>query len=1477
MQRYHVNYVLLVSLVVGFFVSGGAAYGLWRYQIDRNASRLIAKADTAEASGDLEEAFKSLEQYGQLRPREIEAKIRLGQVSAKVANQDDLKLEPRLKAYGRLAEVVRETDDPKLRRELVDIQLKFGSPDLALINIDQLLDQGHGDAELKSLKAQCLFGTQKQALGEAWSYKLIGYDKAADEFDSAKAEAPDKPLVYAILASYLHESNPELAQRIIEQAVLANPDSPDAYVMQYQYFKGKLQNEEAREALAKAFELDPEDASVLNAKGAEAIADFQLAVADAKGEDAEKLREDAKVHLTEAAKFFAQGMEKYPDRIDFFERAARIETFRENPAKALKIADKGLAAFPLKTKFDRMGLPAAIGLANIKVEVLLAQKDFDGVKKQIASLRDLNNERVNAVADFHEARLAAVNEKWADAAAQLIAVRPKLLGFPELQALAAAIQGFCQGQLGQFDLARDAYKAALDINPDLPQAKQGFEQMSVMTNQPTPDEGSLELDRQIKEMLARPKAQQDWNTLTNQIDAYIDREAANRVVPATWGASRKALLRGQMYAMRAVETNDPAEQKQLFQQARDAIKEAYAIDPNDPTIQIQAIRLLAQEPGSGPAKAIALLDTVIKKNGKDSAQFRALRVELLFALRDEQLPTQLNAATQGMEEFSDGEKAMVWSTVAARFEQLGRYADAQRCLEQAAALAPNSLPMRNALFELALKQNDDPGMRAAQEKILEILKSKTDPGYVLTEVKRRIAGFTAGNVTKEELAEARPMLEAAIKQRKGLSDLHVVQGQLALVLDQNVDAALKSFEKAFELGAANLNAVALQIRLLAERGRLQEARQRMDKIPMINWSAALGTTAADVLAAVGEQDAAFVEAEKVAESKPEDPQVQTWFANIASKAGKTEAAEAAMKKAIALNPEDPDAWTRLVGLYMQAKQPENVERTLREAFLALDDEYLPLLTAKYYELQSRWQEAEDIYLSVHAGQEDEPNVARRLAEFYLQWSSANEANRGKAAVYLNKLLRAANEGKLAENDPNGPWARRQAARLLVQTGDLNDSLKAERLLSVAIEGDAAAAEDQEQLIDLLSARPDPASRQRAIDALRAMKQQRGSLTPERELQVGHLLYELNEWDAAKKQMLDVIGRFPDDDRLQTAYISMLIGQEEFDEAALRITRLSGKEELTGSLNELRLRLASKRGDKAEVRKMLTAMTPDLTRLTQEQLKFIRALAQNADGAGDHEYALKLLQEYARRAPDAALDLARLNALHGNVDEGLATLRTLAPQNMDEVSRIAVEVLRKRRSEAPEKIDEAVGQIVRAALRDDPEAARRLVLEAEMLEVQGKFDESIAAYKKLLARDDVPKLIRATALNNVAYLLALNGKTPEDLELAVNSANEAIELIGPISDVLDTRAVALLKQGNFAAAAADMKVAVKMNPTASKYYHLASALLGAGDNAGALAAWKQAKAREISAESVSPLELSDLEAFTKKIEQVAASGSTAQAR
>ena len=90
-----------------------------------------------------------------------------------------------------------------------------------------------------------------------------------------------------------------------------------------------------------------------------------------------------------------------------------------------------------------------------------------------------------------------------------------------------------------------------------------------------------------------------------------------------------------------------------------------------------------------------------------------------------------------MDDFPDNQEAFVWSPSPPRFEQLGDITQARRALNKPSRCRPNSLPTRNALFDFALKQRDDPGMRDAQEKVLEIVKSKSDPGYVLTEVKRR--------------------------------------------------------------------------------------------------------------------------------------------------------------------------------------------------------------------------------------------------------------------------------------------------------------------------------------------------------------------------------------------------------------------------------------------------------------------------------------------------------------------------------------------------------------------------------------------------------------------------------------------------------------------------------------------------------------------------------------------------------------------
>lgn len=1465
-QRYRVNYRLLVGLIGGGFVTAAACYLLWRFQVDRNATLLLARADAAQASGDDEGAYESLGQYMRLRPDEDEVRVRFGNSAAKLLEHEDIDVRVQSDAYHFLADAVLRTGDLPLRRKLVDFYMSHGAMDRALQPIDELLDDGEQDPKLKVMRAKCLFATQRSSEAASYCNKLIGYNPKTDTFDAAKAEAAEEPEAYSLQAQYLfNNQKPEQAAKVVEQMIAANPESREAYVFQYQLLERMEKPEEALASLDAAYKLEPEDETVLLFKGLEELQAYQAKMSEATADNLTETRQEAEKHLDVAAKYFAEGRKLHADRMPFYEYGARVELARDRTADALAIIDEGLKKFDLKTKLTGAGIPQAIDLANFKIDLFFSKDDADGVRREIKALRDLRNTKVDPVADYHEARIELQDGKWMEAARRLQDVKVRLISYPGLQALAGATQGACYAQLGQFDLALEAYDWALLKNPSLEQAIRGKEEMLRQRDPNARQSDPLQLEQQVGAILALPKEQQNWDDLIAKIDKYVDEQAQRSSANESWLGSRKQLLRAQMFATRAMSADDAATKTELFAQAREAITQAYRLNPKDLTVQSAAPRLLALEPDNGPIRAMELLDAIVKKNG-DSPAFRTLRIDLLAMIRGEDFTNRMYAATEGMDDWTADQQAQVWAAAGNRFEQFGQFQDAQTAIGQAAELAPNLLQHRLSLFDLALKQGDDKAMNAAQEKILEIVKSKSDPNYVVTELKKLMFGYAQGTVTKEQMQQARTLLEQAIKQRPTFSELHLVNGQLWLTLERNQERALASFDKALANGPASLSALNLQIRLLADLGRFPEARKKMDLIPPSGWPTLLDVVGPNVMLRVGETEQAFVEAQKVADARPNDAAIQTWFADVAAQAKKLDVAEAATKKAVELNPSDPDMWSTLLTFYMKQQRGEDVERMLRDAQLALDEEFLPLLMAKQHELFGRWAQAESILLSYYGDNQAAPNVSRRMAEFYILWSTQDPARRRNAAIYINNLLRAGAEGKLPADDQHFAWARRQAARLLSLDEKYQDSLKAEQLLLAAVAGKAATAEDQSLLIEILTRRGDPASRERVVALLKAM-QSAGGLTPQGELQLGQALHDLGDWEGCQKHMQDAIGRHPGDAPLRTSYITWLMQRKEFDRAESWINRLKSVDNVAYLIPELSLRLAAARGEKDKVRAMLTAMTPPLNVMNAAQLKNLRIIALMANEVGDYEYGLKLMREHARRSKDESMELTRMIVLHSDLDDALTTLKGAFPSSIDESLRIAVELLRSRRTEDPKRLDEEIDRFVRMARRDDPESAQRMVLEAEVLEIQERYDDSIAAYRALLARDDVPSLIRATAQNNLAFLLSLK---KADLDEALSMVNDAVNLVGPISDILDTRGLVYLSQGNSAKAIDDLKLSVKVGPTASKYFHLASALLAAGDKKGAVEAWQQAELLDIGPQKVSKLEADKLQDVVKQIEAIRSS-------
>lgn len=1437
------------------------------------------------------EALEYMSRYVVLRPEEVEASRAASRLAQEVLESDTADTEAQRTAFTVLRSQV-ETGDPEVRRTFIDAASPWGvrgATDIAkmvLRQVEALIEGGHADEELYAIQVQMLQTLRDNNAMEKAAREAIGLPSGTDEFTEEDATAPHKPIVYAILAKYLRQERDEeeVANRIIEKMVERNPESAEAHVLAYnskieistteeylakqrekqavlagmtedeaaesvadQLAEAATLREEALESLARAYELDPEDAEVLGAKGGQLLSDYSRALRDGASE------EEAAEYLNEAAEYLKRGADLYPDNIMFIRYAAQVEKSREDYDKALEILQRGLKTFKLPSR-------GGIVLTNQLIEIYLLQNDIDAVQEAVEAMRDFDDGSVKALAEYHAARIELSRQNWTKAAKMLRIAKIRLLGFPAEQALASFFQGVAHEQLGQLDLAAEAYEWAVAKNPGLEPAHRALAGVRLRLAPGGAPEGPAgNLDVQIARELDKPRDEQDWDAIDRAIEEFGQ--------SAGLGEAGIVALRAQTALRRAEAESDADLKEELFVQARNLVKEAFNLDKSNIRVRLLAIRLLQMEPGNGPKKALALLeqmlaDPKIQEQIKYSADFRITKAQLLAAIGDDDLVDQLLAVGTGIEDWPVLARAEVYAALGQYLMQAGALTEARQMLERALEATPNNLITARLLFNAALRQRDPQAIDEAQKRILDIVGSDTAPDYVLAVVRRRLIEFESGEADKEDLKQVSTLLADALKARPNWSELWVAKAQLELSLNEDVDAALRAFDRALEVGRPDPAALRLQIVLLAQRGNMVGALKKMELLSARGRISLLGRLAAQIYAANGRMEDAYEAARATAEANPEDAATQLWFADFAALAEETKVAETALRKAAAINPYEPQVWSKLIGLYLQTQEFDQLESVLREAHLALDAEFLPLLNGRYYELRGQWHQAEDIYLSAYRDQLDTPDVARRMAEFYTNWPVERGGDPLRAAKYINLLLREANEGRLEQTDSRVAWARRKASKILASRGDYASAVKAEEMLAPLVNVPSPAVEDLRQLAQILSVRQDPAARLRAIELWRKIKDA-GELTTTEALLLGQLMSQTGQRSDAQLMLEDLIARNPDDVDLIRGYALLLIEQRDSARARRQIASLERKGVNPGVIAELELRLAARSGDMDKVRELLQRMTPDMTAMNREDLDRVRAVAELANEAGDLEFALRLYTEYARRDPTGQLPLARLAGLHGDPEAAVNLLKKLFADDIDAALVVALEILRARRPEVGDQLDADIDRLVRRALADDPESARRLVMQAEVLEIQEKFDESMAAYEDVLRRGDLPPLVRATALNNLAYLIALRGDTSR-IDESLDYANEAMQIIGPISDLLDTRAVVQIARGEYEAAAEDMRKAVQVNPTASKFYHLAQAELGAGNEDAALEAWRQGIAEGLSADAVSRLERETFEKFADRI-------------
>jgi hypothetical protein len=264
--------------------------------------------------------------------------------------------------------------------------------------------------------------------------------------------------------------------------------------------------------------------------------------------------------------------------------------------------------------------------------------------------------------------------------------------------------------------------------------------------------------------------------------------------------------------------------------------------------------------------------------------------------------------------------------------------------------------------------------------------------------------------------------------------------------------------------------------------------------------------------------------------------------------------------------------------------------------------------------------------------------------------------------------------------------------------------------------------------------------------------------------------------------------------------------------------------------------------------MPTETVPD------ERIGELRSTAMLMEDLGFPKAADQLWRDYATRSADGVLGRAEFLGRQKQTAEGLDLLDTAWDQlPLERVLQSGVVIARNEGSMPSEATGSRLDQWFTKAKRLDPGSVTIALLEAELRELQGKSDEVETIYRGLLGRDELPTTQKAIVANNLAFYLT----KPDTIDEANGLITTAIEALGPHPDLLDTRGLIRLVQGDVEQSVADLEEAV-LAPTAAKYLHLAQAQLSAEQLAAARRSLDQAKELGLESDRLSQSDRSRLE-------------------
>lgn len=477
--------------------------------------------------------------------------------------------------------------DPKLIKARVKLtQLLIASGQYGKVDeqIQKIQEQEPNNADAFALRSVLLMREQKT-------------EEALAQAEKALQSQPGHITAIGLLANHYLETDPQKAEKLVEEGIKVNPKNTVLRMMQIKIFAKEERNDDVINAFKKLITDNPD-----NLVFASQLAKFYVSID--RTDDAETLlrdivkqqpdKDDPKFLLIE----FLAKQRKPEDaqvQLEQFSAAApdnyKLRTALARLYISLKEVDKAIATYQYTIDKEKRNADA-IDARNRVVELLLIKQKRPEAEAQLKAILELEPENVDAL--MMRARLALGDDKPDDAITDLRAV---LKNSPD-SVMALSMMASAQERTGATSLALDNYKKLLQLNSNNVQALIGAARLQLAQNQIDEaqklleqahklDSANMEIPRLLIEVYSR---KEQWQAALDMSNALLINQKT---------AALGYHMSGLVYA-----------RKQDFPKAIESFKKALEKEPR----AVEPLQMLANAyvVSKQPEQAVAYLEKHVK-------------------------------------------------------------------------------------------------------------------------------------------------------------------------------------------------------------------------------------------------------------------------------------------------------------------------------------------------------------------------------------------------------------------------------------------------------------------------------------------------------------------------------------------------------------------------------------------------------------------------------------------------------------------------------------------------------------------------------------------------------------------------------------------------------------------------------------------------------------------------------------------------